>query len=525
MSQSSIPLEKITLRYEIVALLFLVVVGIEGLMMRIELDNIPIMPYDHYFAMMTVHPIVGIYGWAYLAVMGAFYYLVPKLLNKELYSKKIAMIGLWIQTAGVIIAWSAGYVFHYGALYTLYWPLPAAWDRFSPIGALTYAAGVALIEISVLFFIFNIFATIFSHKKGEQKVVRSFLIAAFGIDALLSALSRIRYSKHPSNMDGGVRNPPPPVFIVSVMRGSVNAVINSIVLIVAGLIILIYSISAVAGTYLNPQLIDPLLYKNWYWWGLDMIADGDVLIWTAGTLYLLAPLLASRTLYGERVVRYVILTDLIVSMGVWSHHLLSDMPQPAMLRLISGQFITWGEFFTMGLSFFTALITLWLGRPIKSSMPLKFILGAVFGFSLGGFAGLLQANYGLNIIVHNTQWIAGVHIHMMLLSGLSSLIFAVTYTLLPMLTGKELVSERLSNLHFWLWMIGSVGMSTAVGLAGTAGMLRRNLYFGTSIYLQYMYIGTVFAVIMALGYLMFIINVIKTYGLKTLIGLFIPLKQ
>ena len=525
MSQSSIPLEKITLRYEIVALLFLVVVGIEGLMMRIELDNIPIMPYDHYFAMMTVHPIVGIYGWAYLAVMGAFYYLVPKLLNKELYSKKIAMIGLWIQTAGVIIAWSAGYVFHYGALYTLYWPLPAAWDRFSPIGALTYAAGVALIEISVLFFIFNIFATIFSHKKGEQKVVRSFLIAAFGIDALLSALSRIRYSKHPSNMDGGVRNPPPPVFIVSVMRGTVNAVINSIVLIVAGLIILIYSISAVAGTYLNPQLIDPLLYKNWYWWGLDMIADGDVLIWTAGTLYLLAPLLANRTLYGERVVRYVILTDLIVSMGVWSHHLLSDMPQPAMLRLISGQFITWGEFFTMGLSFFTALITLWLGRPIKSSMPLKFILGAVFGFSLGGFAGLLQANYGLNIIVHNTQWIAGVHIHMMLLSGLSSLIFAVTYTLLPMLTGKELVSERLSNLHFWLWMIGSVGMSTAVGLAGTAGMLRRNLYFGTSIYLQYMYIGTVFAVIMALGYLMFIINVIKTYGLKTLIGLFIPLKQ
>jgi hypothetical protein len=40
-----------------------------------------------------------------------------------------------------------------------------------------------------------------------------------------------------------------------------------------------------------------------------------------------------------------------------------------------------------------------------------------------------------------------------------------------------------------------------------------------------MYIGTVFAIIMALGYLMFVINVIKTYGLKTLVGLFIPLKQ
>jgi len=525
MSQSSIPLEKITLRYEIIALLFLAVAGIEGFMMRIELDNIPLISYDHYFAVMTAHPIVGIYGWAYLAVMGAFYYLVPKLLNKELYSKKIAMIGLWMQTAGVIIAWSAGFVFHYGALYTLYWPLPVAWDRFSPVGALTYAVGVALIEISVLLFIFNIFATIFSHKKGSDKVVRNFLIAAFGIDALLGVLSRIRHSRRLSHMDGGVKDPPPPVFIVSVMRGSIDAVINSIVLIVAGLIILVYSISAIAGTYLNPQLVDPLIYKNWYWWGLDMIADGDVLIWTAGTLYLLAPLLANRALYGERVVRYVILADLIVSMGVWSHHLLSDRPQPAMLRLVSGQFITWGEFFTMGLSFFTALITLWLGRPIKSSMSLKFMLGAIFGFALGGFAGLVQANYGLNVIIHNTQWIAGIHIHMMLLAGLSSLIFAVIYTLLPMLTGKGLISERLSNLHFWLWMIGSVGMSIAVGLAGTAGMLRRDLYFGTSMYLPYMYIGTVFAIIMALGYLMFVINVIKTYGLKTLAGLFIPLKQ
>jgi cytochrome c oxidase subunit 1 len=150
---------------------------------------------------------------------------------------------------------------------------------------------------------------------------------------------------------------------------------------------------------------------------------------------------------------------------------------------------------------------------------------AIFGFALGGFAGLVQANYGLNVIIHNTQWIAGIHIHMMLLAGLSSLIFAVIYTLLPMLTGKGLISERLSNLHFWLWMIGSVGMSIAVGLAGTAGMLRRDLYFGTSMYLPYMYIGTVFAIIMALGYLMFVINVIKTYGLKTLVGLFIPLKQ
>ena len=52
-----------------------------------------------------------------------------------------------------------------------------------------------------------------------------------------------------------------------------------------------------------------------------MIADGNVLMYTAGTWYLLVPLLVGRKLYGEAVVRTVILADLLVSWFVWSHHL------------------------------------------------------------------------------------------------------------------------------------------------------------------------------------------------------------
>ena len=276
------------------------------------------------------------------------------------------------------------------------------------------------------------------------------------------------------------------------------------------------------GLRMNPLIVDPLLYKNVYWWGLDMIADGDVLIWVAGTLYLLAPILANRSLYGEQVVRYVILADLIVSMGVWSHHLLSDRPQPELMRLLSGQFITWGEFFTMGLTFFTALMTLWLARPVKMSMPLKFMLGGMTGFALGGASGLLQANFAVNIIMHNTQWVPGFHVHEMLLTGLSSILFAAVYALLPMLTGTGLKSERLSNLHFWLWMIGGVGMAFSMGLAWRDGMLRRTLYPGVELFLPYMNAAIFFGTLLALAYLAFLANLIKTYGLRTLVGLFIP---
>jgi cytochrome c oxidase subunit 1 len=528
-------LEVLTLRYAVVSIVFLGLAGIEGLLMRSQLSSlsfslppivtIPLEP-EHFYAMLTAHPLIGAYGWAYLAVFAAFYYLVPTLLKKPLYSIRLANAHMWMHIVGLATVWSAGYFLRFGALYTVYWPLPVA--RFSPASVIAFAVGLALVEISVLCFILNLFATII--KKSESNplpggvALRSLLVASFGLDGASRAFRRLFQPKTALNGGSSEHSPQPlPVFVVAVMRGSIDAVLNAVVLSGAGVLMLAFALPALlTGLTLNPLIVDPLIYKNIFWWGLDMIADGDVLIWTAGTLYLLAPIVANRPLYGEQVVRYVILADLIVSMGVWSHHLLSDMPQPSAMRLLSGQFITWGEFFTMGLSFFAVLMTLWLARPLKMSMPLKFMLGGIMGFALGGGSGLLQANYAMNLIMHNTQWVPGFHVHQMLLTGLSSIIFAAIYALLPMLTGTGLKSEKLSNLHFWLWIIGGVGMAFSMGLAWRDGMLRRTLYPGVDLYLPYMNGATFFGIILALGFLAFLANLVKTYGLRTLVGLFIP---
>lgn len=535
MSKATMKLEVLSLRYAVVAIAFLGLAGIEGMFMRTQLSNItldipflvsiPLAP-EHFYAMLTAHPLVGAYGWAYLAVFAAFYYLVPTLLKKPLYSIRLANAHMWMHVVGLITIWSAGYFLRFGSLYTIYWPLPV--DRFSPLSVVVFSVGLALVELSVLCFIFNIFATVV--KRGADNplskgtALRSLLIASFGLDPIARFLNHLLGRRTALNGGAHSSGPEPlPVFVVAVMRGSVDAVINAVVIAGAGVLMLVFALpTLLTGLRMNPLLVDPLVYKNVFWWGLDMIADGDVLIWTAGTLYLLAPMLANRQLYGEHVVRYVILADLVVSMGVWSHHLLSDRPQPELMRLVSGQFITWGEFFTMGLTFFTALMTLWLARPIKINMPTKFMLGGIAGFALGGGSGLLQANFAVNVIMHNTQWVPGFHVHEMLLTGLSSILFAAIYALLPMLTGTGLKSNRLSNLHFWLWMIGAIGMSFSMGLAWRDGMLRRTLYPGVDIYLPYMDAATFFGVLLAVSYLAFLANLIRTYGLRTLIGLFIP---
>lgn len=526
--------ERITLRYVILAMGALAVAGIEGMLMRTQLINLPLLADEHWYAILTAHPLVGIYGWAYLAVMGAFTYLVPKLLNKPLYSPRLATVTMWVVVGGLALAWSSGFFLHFGALYTVYWPLPV--ERFPPISITMFAVGLALVEFGVLLFVANIAATVLRRSKGPKAAKTrpsgAMLLSAFGIDVAVISVANFfaRRRKGRSAADGGevaarVKSAQLPVFVVSVMRGSVDAVINAVVLAGAGILMLVFAIPAiVSGVTMDPGLVDPLVYKNVFWWGLDMVADGDVLIWTAGTLYLLAPLLTNGKLFGEGVVRWVILADLIVSMGVWSHHLMSDLPQPLAMRLFSGQFITWGEFFTMGLSFFAALMTVYLARPVKMTMPMKFMLGGIFGFLLGGFSGLLQANSALNVIMHNTQWVPGFHIHEMVLVGLGNIIFAVVYALLPMLTGTGLKSERLSNAHFWLWTVGGVGMAWSMGLAWSLGMLRRTLYPGTEMYVPYQAFAMGFGFLLAAGFAAFIVNLVRTFGLKTLVGLFGPEK-
>ena len=134
-------MEKWTLRFAVVALLFLALSGFEGMLMRTQQYDInslhgmetflnSIRPGDIepttpelYYAMLTAHPIVGIYGFVYMAVFGAFYFLVPYLINKPVKHPKLVVINFWLQIIGVMTCWASGFFGLFNALYTLYWPL------------------------------------------------------------------------------------------------------------------------------------------------------------------------------------------------------------------------------------------------------------------------------------------------------------------------------------------------------------------------------------------------------------------
>jgi len=509
-------MQKITLRFVVVGLLYYGLVVIEGMIMRMyEITPFPAITTPQFFAIMTAHPLVGIFGSTYSIVFGAFLFLVPFLMKKPLWSIKLANITFWCITIGTFTFWFAGFVSHYAPLYTLYWPLPADFKQFSVIGGTFFITGIAIIMVGTLFFVVNIFKTIVYTPEGwEEQPAAALIGSAIGYSGLKNL-----FRKKDKQKEHLVSLP-----VAAIARGTVDVALNAGIILFTGVLILIYMVAALLGYDLKASAIDALLYKNWFWWGLDLVADGLVLIFVAGTWYLLATMITGKKLFMENWARAALLIELIVSWTVWSHHLMSDQAQPGFLKIASGEMVTAFELITQGLAFFITLATLWSARPLKMSNPLKFLLGGLLGFALAVPAGIMQADLGLNRILHNTQWVIGPHVHVAILIGLSMTLYAAIYFLLPILTnGAKLYSQKLANVHFWAHLFGGIGMGAFMGMAGLNGMLRRSLYVNGEFNI-YMILAALSGAFLLLAFLAFFYNIVMSIGLNGVIGIFTPSK-
>lgn len=510
------PMQKLALRFVVVGLIYYGVVVVEGMLMRLFEVNpnlaLGVEP-KQFFAIMTAHPLVGIFGSTYSIVFGAFLFLVPFLMKKPLWSIKLANWNLWLIAIGTFVFWFAGFVSHYSPLYTLYWPLPADFSQFSVLGGTFFIVGIALVMVGTAFFVINIYKTITYTPEGWEKQPKGALIkSALGLTGLSNLFSK-KKKEHLVSLP-----------VAAIARGTVDTAFNAVVILFAGVLILIYMVAELFGVSLKHSAIDALLYKNIFWWGLDLIADGLVLIFVAGTWYLLATLITGKKLFMENWARAALFIEMIVSWTVWSHHLMSDQAQPGILKILSGEMVTAFELITQGLAFFITLATLWSARPLKMSYPLKFLLGGLLGFALAVPAGIMQADLGLNRILHNTQWIVGPHVHVAILVGLTMTLYSAIYFLFPILTnGAKLYSDKLANFHFWAHLLGGIGMGAFMGMAGLRGMLRRSIYLNGEFNI-YMILAAISGSLLLLAFLAFFYNIVMSVGLKGVIGIFMPSK-
>ncbi len=507
------PMQKIAMRFVVIGLLYYGLAALEGMIMRMyEIKPLPFIDESHFFSIMTVHPMVGIFGSSYMIVFGAFLFLTPFLMKKPIYSIKMANQSWMFIGGGTLIMWLAGFLFSYAPLYTLYWPLPADTEQFTAIGGIVYIVGVVGIMIGTFLYTYNVFKTIVYTPPGwEKQPAGELLKSALGITGLMNFF-RKKDTEHLV-----------PLPIAAIARGTIDVGLNAIVISTAGVLILIYLVAnGLFSADMQGTWVDALLYKNIFWWGLDLVADGLVLVFVAGTWYLLAMMISGKDLYMQNVARAALFLEMVVSWTVWSHHLMSDQGQSNTLKVLSGEVVTAFELVTQGIAVFIVLTTLYKAKPIKMTNELKFLLGGILGFMLAVPAGIIQADLGMNRILHNTQWIIGNHVHVAILVGLTMTLYSAIYVLFPILTnGVKLYSQKLANAHFWLHLVGGIGMGAFMGMAGIDGMLRRTIYYNGE-YNTYMILAGLCGAMMLLAFVLFLYNIIMSIGLKGLLGIYQP---
>jgi cytochrome o ubiquinol oxidase subunit 1 len=173
----------------------------------------------------------------------------------------------------------------------------------------------------------------------------------------------------------------------------------------------------------------------------------------------------------------------ILSFTVWLHHFFT-MGAGADVNGFFG-IMTMIIAIPTGVKIFNWLFTMYRGR-IYFATPMRWFLGFVVLFTLGGVAGVCLGVPAIDFQLHNSLFLVA-HFHTMIVSGVLFGYFAGATYWFPKFSGFRL-NERLGGYAFWCWFIGFILAFGPLYILGLMGATRRIDNYSASLGYQPLFI-------------------------------------
>ena len=453
----------IGIQYLTLSLVLMVVGGTFALIFRTELANtgMQFLTLMEYNTLMSLHGIVMIVG-ILIGIAAFMNYLVPLLIGaRDMAFPRLNAFAFWLAVPAGIILLSSLALGGFDTGWTGYPPLSVR----APIGMQMFFLGVSLAGFSTILGSLNIIVTIIRQRAPGMTPFRM------------------------------------PIFIWASIATSIISLTATQLIGLSFQMVMFQRLFGM-GFFDPGKGGNPILFQHLFWFYSHPAVYVFVLP-GLGLISEMLPVFTRKPLFGYKWVAISSIAIALIGFLVWGHHMFAS-GMAEYLR-VPFMYSTLLVAVPTGVKFFSWLGTLWRGK-ITYEAPMLFLLAGIVVFLIGGLTGPPNATVSTDLHLTDTYFIVG-HFHDTMFGGYVFPFFAAIYFWFPKMTGRRL-NEKLGKLHFWLMAPAFIALSLVMMRVGMLGMRRRIADYDPALnFVIDNKIMTVAAFIIALGVLVFLINV------------------